>query len=472
MRPGIQGNGNSISNIGSEQQHSMMITDNLVYAVNTMMECEDPCRDGIACLANMCDWTTGSGFATDTCFQFMSLLQNKIPVRVVVFLIVNPPKSFGRIWNLTKPLLEKSFRDKVKIVQKAKTDLSKYLATGFLEFLPDDFAGVGLASTTTMVQDYVTYRIAVEEEQGHCGLEASMSSSSGKMAVHPSNSLARLPRRGIALWSTTSNDANHHLTSDRSVCTTATHLQRRAQRRSSDFGIAPSASSSSGSSVSGVSTTSSAASSPFRPPRAQRRGSGSHVSTTGEQKRRSSGSHFPAATAGEQKQQHDHEGDSSGELSSCIRPPRMQRRASGSHCSTTTINPRPSQHMSQQQSSNTKTTKCERRLRELVRSNSSNSLVSLSSSKCVTFKAAGKSMDSDPSEKPGERLGRRLSGLGSMTLPLSSSSSTISSSGQAARREKRRDARGGAPQPTIKRQLSGSTLSTDAEESTLTMISH
>jgi CRAL/TRIO domain len=399
----------------------------------------------------------------------MSLLQNKIPVRVNVFLIVNPPKSFGRIWNLTKPLLEKSFRDKVKIVQNTN-DLSKYLAKGFLDFLPDDFEGVGLASTNTMVKDYVTYRIAVENELGHCRDVSSSSSAASSMAVCSSTSLARLPmRKGRAPWAA----SNTNLASDRSVCTTTTHLQRRAQRRSSDYGIIPT---SSGSSVCGPTPSgNSSAAAPVRPSRAQRRGSGSHnFPTTGEQKRRSSGSHFPITTIGDQKQQQDpHGGDSSSELPSSIRPPRMLRRGSGSHGSTDP-NQIPHQHLAQQQSSTKKAPKFEKRLSGLVRSNS---ITSLSSYKYVTFEDdRNNNKVAAPNKKPGERLGRRLSGLGSMTLPSvsSSSSSTPSTSnGKAAGRgEKMMVASGGAPRPVIKRQLSGSTLATDAEESTLTNISH
>lgn len=431
MRPGIHGSNNNNSN---KTENEQVITDNLVYAVNTMMECEDPCTDGIACVANMSDWTA-TGFATDTCFQFMSLLQNKIPVRVNIFLIVNPPKSFGRIWNLTKPLLEKGFRDKVKIVQNMD-HLSKYLAQGYHELLPDDFEGVGLASTSTMVQDYVTYRTAVEHEQGHA-LEASSSSS----GIFHSTSLSRMPRRGRApYWG-----SNTNTTSDRSVCSTASHLQRRAQRRCSDFGGI----SSSSSVCSSMARQDSNRSVPFLPsPRAQRRASGSH-GPTGEQKRRASGSHFPQG-----EQSHQDDGANCEPPRSCIRPPRIQRRASGSHCPTAD---QYQPHTAKQSSS--KPTKFERRLSDLgARSNSSGSMNSHNSNRCVTFE------DNDNKHpKKSEQLERRLSGLGSMTPSSSSSSPSAGKTGE------KMDA--SAPKSLLKRQQSWSTLATDAE-STLTNISH
>jgi hypothetical protein len=445
MRPGIQC-GNNSNMINNKADAEQAITDNLIYAVNAMMECEDPCTDGIACMTNMCDWTV-TGFATDTCFQFMSILQNKVPVRVNVFLIVNPPKSFGRIWNLTKPLLEKSFRDKVKIVQNTN-DLSKYLNAGYQEFLPDDFQGVGFASTNDMVKDYVTYRLAVEHEMGHGLVEASSSTMSLSSAMAAcSTSLSRMPRRNRAPWASSATNNSH--TSDRSVCSTASHLHRRAQRRCSDFG--PSGIPSSGGSVCS-SETPQGSNAPFRPPRALRRASGSHF-PVGEQKRRSSGSHFPAGAPSHI----DQNGDGSSELTSCIRPSRLQRRASGSHCSTA--------QPTTKQSSCKSPTKFERRLSDLgaIRSNSARSINSFSSNKCVTFE--GDDKNKAPPPKKSERLGRRLSGLGSMT-PSSSSSSP--STGKDGRENMNA---GDSSKPVLKRQHSWSTLATDAE-STLTNISH
>jgi hypothetical protein len=61
-------------------------------------------------IANMKDWTMDN-FSMDYCFQFMQALQGtKGPVKVDLFLIVNPPKWFDKVWNIMKPMLSTAFR--------------------------------------------------------------------------------------------------------------------------------------------------------------------------------------------------------------------------------------------------------------------------------------------------------------------------------------------------------------------------
>jgi len=136
-----------------------VIVDNLGYCMMSMQEGnEKNAKEGIGFVANMNDWKM-SNFSVDYCLQFMKMLQGKIPVRVRMFLIVNPPGWFGAIWNIMQPMLSKDFRKKVHVIPEA--ELSKYLSEGFEEFLPDELAD-GRASTDDMVKDFVAYRKSVE----------------------------------------------------------------------------------------------------------------------------------------------------------------------------------------------------------------------------------------------------------------------------------------------------------------------
>jgi hypothetical protein len=66
------------------------IVNNLVYVMNSMLEKERPCCDGIVFQVNMDDWTT-KNFDMNYCFQFMMALQGAIaPVQVKSFFIVRP----------------------------------------------------------------------------------------------------------------------------------------------------------------------------------------------------------------------------------------------------------------------------------------------------------------------------------------------------------------------------------------------
>jgi hypothetical protein len=129
--------------------------------MNTMVEKELACRDGIGFLVCMNDWKM-KNFEVNYWYQFMMTLQALVvPVTVQLFLIVNPPSWFGVIWRLMKPMLEPSFRKKVKVIQEKM--LNKYLEDGIEAFLPDDFE-TGEADTEALCLDFITYRKFVEKK--------------------------------------------------------------------------------------------------------------------------------------------------------------------------------------------------------------------------------------------------------------------------------------------------------------------
>ena len=87
------------------------------------------------------------------------MLQGRIPVRVRLFLIVNPPSWFGSIWEIMKPMLAKDFQRKVHMIPAS--DLPKFLADGFEQHLPNELAG-GQANPTTIVEDFIEQRKVIE----------------------------------------------------------------------------------------------------------------------------------------------------------------------------------------------------------------------------------------------------------------------------------------------------------------------
>ena len=90
----------------------------------------------------------------------MQVLQGvTIPVRVRLFLIVNPPSFFGSVWTFMKPMLSRDFRKKVKMIKES--DLSKYLQKGFEKFLPDE-TSIGNADTNELVKDFIAMRKLIE----------------------------------------------------------------------------------------------------------------------------------------------------------------------------------------------------------------------------------------------------------------------------------------------------------------------
>ena len=132
----------------------------LAYIMNTMLEKESNCTNGIAFTANMNDWEFGKHFETSYCSHFMKMLQGeRIPVRVELFLIVNPKPWFKYVWNIMRPMLSDEFRAKVHMISESL--LVEYLANGYEQYLPDEMES-GEVPTSSIVQNFVGHRLRVE----------------------------------------------------------------------------------------------------------------------------------------------------------------------------------------------------------------------------------------------------------------------------------------------------------------------
>lgn len=134
------------------------IIDNLAYCMNTMVEKEKACSEGIGFMAYMNEWAM-TNFSVNYCYQFMMMLQGRNPVRVRLFLIINPPSWFDKIWKIMKPMLASDFRKKVHVIKEE--DMMQYLAADAADYLPDE-TEKGKVNTDEIVQDFIAYRKHVE----------------------------------------------------------------------------------------------------------------------------------------------------------------------------------------------------------------------------------------------------------------------------------------------------------------------
>jgi hypothetical protein len=134
------------------------IIDNLAYCMHVMLEKEKACTEGIGFIADMKNWKMAN-FSVSYCYQFMMMLLGKVPVRVSLFLIVNPPGWFDSIWKIMKPMLAPDFRKKVHMI--GESDLFNFLGEGYENYLPTDLAA-GKLDADELVRDFVTYRKRVE----------------------------------------------------------------------------------------------------------------------------------------------------------------------------------------------------------------------------------------------------------------------------------------------------------------------
>ncbi len=140
-----------------QETPTSLVIENLVYVLDKMI-LKDP-EKGIAFLANMEGWTM-SNFSIEYCRKFMYFLQgHAFPAKVELFLILNPPSWFGKVWAIMKSMMSPTFRRKVRIINN--DDLLYYMDIDFEEYLPDEVRG-GDVDTATLVRDFVVFHQALE----------------------------------------------------------------------------------------------------------------------------------------------------------------------------------------------------------------------------------------------------------------------------------------------------------------------
>ena len=103
-----------------------------------------------------------SFFCLNSFLQFANMVQGKnLPVRVNLFLIVNPQPWFHKVWAIVRPMLSDEFASKVFMIPESQ--LSEHLRDGYEQFLPDEMAtSSGSTNTKQVVTDYIDYRIFLE----------------------------------------------------------------------------------------------------------------------------------------------------------------------------------------------------------------------------------------------------------------------------------------------------------------------
>jgi len=139
-----------------------ILIDNLAYVMQCVLESEQAMRDGIGLVANMEDWKMVN-FNVSYWHKLMMTLQGRrVPTRVQLFLIVNPPSWFGSISAIMRPMMTDQFHRKVHTIQRE--DLKSFLAPGFQEFLPDDMEN-GRANTDDLLKHFIADRKRIESNR-------------------------------------------------------------------------------------------------------------------------------------------------------------------------------------------------------------------------------------------------------------------------------------------------------------------
>jgi hypothetical protein len=124
-----------------------------------MLEKEHGSVHGLGLVANMTGWKM-ENFSVPYWHKFLMTLQGyRVPTRISLFLIVNPPSWFGSIWKIMKPMMSADFQKKVAAI--SLQDLDRYLMDGCHRYLPDDSDG-GKLNTDGLVHAFIVERKTIE----------------------------------------------------------------------------------------------------------------------------------------------------------------------------------------------------------------------------------------------------------------------------------------------------------------------
>lgn len=135
------------------------IIDSLIFVMDRTIQ-QDPNRP-LAFIANMTGWKMRN-FSYQYCRSFMSVLQGiTFPGKVGLFLIMNPPSWFGKVWTIMKPMLSSSFRSKVRFIKDK--ELIYLMDLDFEEYLPNEVLG-GEVNTAKLCRDFVKFHTTLERE--------------------------------------------------------------------------------------------------------------------------------------------------------------------------------------------------------------------------------------------------------------------------------------------------------------------
>jgi hypothetical protein len=157
---------------------SSSLLENLCYILNDMSDTEEKCRNGVAFVANMNDFTT-MNYTEDYWLQLMHTLQGDlVPTRVSLFLIVNPPTWFFKVWKNMKSMMSTAFAKKAFIIDSE--NLPDYLAEGYQAFLPDELCN-GWRITPDIVEDYIDMKMFQDRKAAR--LKAALHSASMGMDI-------------------------------------------------------------------------------------------------------------------------------------------------------------------------------------------------------------------------------------------------------------------------------------------------
>jgi len=132
-----------------------LLIKNMCYVFNDMSTTEDQCRNGVALIADLNQWTF-KNFTNECANKFLKAMQHQVPTKVATVLVVNAPRWFPKVWKVLRKMVSKSFAKKF-IILKNPNQLQDYLMDDCEKYLPLEMGY--WRDSTEIVDDFVDMKL-------------------------------------------------------------------------------------------------------------------------------------------------------------------------------------------------------------------------------------------------------------------------------------------------------------------------
>ncbi|CAJ1943962.1 unnamed protein product, partial [Cylindrotheca closterium] len=107
-----------------------VLINNMCYVFNDMSLSQEQCRNGVALLIDLNQWTF-KNFTPECANKFLKAMQHQVPTKLATILIVNGPHWFPKVYRCVfKKMLSTTLVKKVHIIKQSKY-LQDYLMDGY-----------------------------------------------------------------------------------------------------------------------------------------------------------------------------------------------------------------------------------------------------------------------------------------------------------------------------------------------------
>ncbi|KAL3934986.1 MAG: hypothetical protein SGBAC_009404 [Bacillariaceae sp.] len=137
-----------------------LLIKNVCYIFNHMSMTEEQCRNGVALIVDLNQWTL-KNFSPEIANKFLKAIQHQVPTKVATILIANGPSWFPKLYRcVIKKMLASSFAKKQHFLKHPR-QLQDHLMDGYEKYLPSEMS-CGWQDSSEIVEDFIDQHVYEE----------------------------------------------------------------------------------------------------------------------------------------------------------------------------------------------------------------------------------------------------------------------------------------------------------------------